>query len=132
MLEPGGLVKGTTLFPESQDPGSEQGPDGEPRKKIPKKDERTWIQKNWIFLIPAGMLVCSAPCSVQLLSLQTNGEQCNRHMDRHTLVSTSTIITYHLGMVWLTGAFLDLLACLRAWGNMCHTHNWHDCYIVVA
>ncbi len=32
----------------------------DPKKKAPVKDERSWIMKNWIFLIPAGMLVsCS-------------------------------------------------------------------------
>jgi len=30
---------------------------GDPKKKAPVKDERSWIMKNWIFLIPAGMLV---------------------------------------------------------------------------
>lgn len=58
-LEPSGLPEGTTIYPESQEPGSGQGLDGEGKKKVPVKDERNWLLKNWIFLIPAGMLVCS-------------------------------------------------------------------------
>jgi hypothetical protein len=51
------LPEGTTIYPESQDPGAAQGVGGDPKKKAPVKDERSWIMKNWIFLIPAGMLV---------------------------------------------------------------------------
>ncbi|KAL0033789.1 hypothetical protein WJX77_005187 [Trebouxia sp. C0004] len=56
-LEPSGLPEGTTIYPESQDPGASQGMGGDPKKKAPVKDERSWIMKNWIFLIPAGMLL---------------------------------------------------------------------------
>lgn len=55
------MPEGTTIYPESQDPGAAQGMGGDPKKKAPVKDERSWIMKNWIFLIPAGMLVsCSS------------------------------------------------------------------------
>ncbi|DBB12595.1 TPA: hypothetical protein ACH3X3_005383 [Trebouxia sp. C0006] len=56
-LEPSGLPEGTTIYPESQDPGAAQGMGGDLKKKAPVKDERSWIMKNWIFLIPAGMLL---------------------------------------------------------------------------
>ena len=59
-LEPGGLPEGSTIYPESQDGAPGAGSDA--KKKVPVKDERSWIMKNWIFLIPAGMLVhvCSS------------------------------------------------------------------------
>lgn len=56
-LDSSGLPEGSTIYPESQDPGSKLGLEGEGRKKVPVKDERHWLVKNWIFLIPAGMLV---------------------------------------------------------------------------
>ena len=52
------MPEGTTIYPEAQDAGAGQAFGGEAKKKTPVKDERSWIMKNWIFLIPAGMLVC--------------------------------------------------------------------------
>lgn len=58
-LEPSGLPEGTTVYPEAQEAGAGPGLfGGDAKKKTPVKDERSWIMKNWIFLIPAGMLVC--------------------------------------------------------------------------
>lgn len=57
-LEPSGLPEGSTIYPESQD-AAQGGGAGSEGKKMPVKDERSWIMKNWIFLVPAGMLVCN-------------------------------------------------------------------------
>ena len=59
-LEPSGLPEGSTMYPESQDAAQGGGVGGEGKKKVPVKDERSWILKNWIFLVPAGMLVRTA------------------------------------------------------------------------
>ena len=48
----------------SQDPTlnvakqAQQAPQGgQGDKKVPPKDERSWLQKNWIFLLPLGLVV---------------------------------------------------------------------------
>lgn len=56
-LEPSGLPEGSTEYPESQDTAQGGGVSSEGKKKVPVKDERSWILKNWIFLVPAGLLV---------------------------------------------------------------------------
>ena len=56
-LEPSGLPEGSTMYPESQDAAQGGSVGGEGKKKVPVKDERSWILKNWIFLVPAGLLV---------------------------------------------------------------------------
>ncbi|KAL3137666.1 hypothetical protein ABBQ38_004941 [Trebouxia sp. C0009 RCD-2024] len=56
-LEPSGLPEGSTEYPESQDTAQGGGVGSVGKKKIPVKDERSWILKNWIFLVPAGLLV---------------------------------------------------------------------------
>lgn len=57
-FESSGTPAGNTEFSESQQAVT-AGPEGkEGAKKGAPKDERPWLQKNWIFLIPAGMLVC--------------------------------------------------------------------------
>ena len=58
-LEPSGLPEGSTMYPESPDAAQGGGVGGEGKKKVPVKDERSWFLKNWIFLVPAGMLVCT-------------------------------------------------------------------------
>lgn len=53
----GGIPAAATDYPEAQQ-GAAGTADGSPTpKKAPPPDERPWWQKNWIFLIPAGMLV---------------------------------------------------------------------------
>lgn len=41
--------------------GSEAG--GTRAKPAPKPDERTWIQKNWLFLVPIGLVVSGSFCN---------------------------------------------------------------------
>jgi hypothetical protein len=43
---------------QSQQQGAGGGDaDGAQGKPVPKPDERTWIQKNWLFLVPIGLIV---------------------------------------------------------------------------
>lgn len=43
---------------EAQSAGEDK--EGEEEERKPKPDDRTWLQKNWMMLIPAGLLVRSA------------------------------------------------------------------------
>ena len=53
-FDPGSVSAGNAEYSEAKQAAADgkEGP-----KKAPPKDERPWLQKNWIFLIPAGMLV---------------------------------------------------------------------------
>ena len=59
-----------TDYPEAQQ-GATGAANGSPSpKKAPPPDERPWWQKNWIFLIPAAMLVWTYKQNRTLVSVQ--------------------------------------------------------------
>ena len=55
-------MAGTSPAPEApkQAPAAKEGakPSASEEKEPPPPDTRTWLQKNWIFMVPVVMIVC--------------------------------------------------------------------------
>ena len=55
-----------------QQQGQQQGAgggEGTQGKPAPKPDERTWIQKNWLFLVPIGLIVSRTASCLRSITL---------------------------------------------------------------